>query len=42
MTVALMFWKAHAYESAQKHSENYLSSQFQSQLASVAQPQENK
>ena len=31
-----------AYESAQEHSENYLSFQFQSQSASATPPQENK
>ena len=41
MTLDLMFCRVHAYESAQKHSENYLSSQFQSQSASATPPQEN-
>lgn len=31
MTLDLLFCKSRAYESAQKYSENYLSSQFQSQ-----------
>ena len=36
-----MFFKARACESAQKHSENYLFSQIQSQSASATLPQEN-
>ena len=31
MTLDLLFCKSRAYESAQKYSENYLSSEFQSQ-----------
>ena len=42
MTLDLMFCRVHAYESAQKHLENYLSSPFQSQSASATPPQENK
>ena len=42
MDLDLMFSKVCAYESTQKHSEIYLSSQFQSQSASVAQPEESK